>query len=135
MEVVNGVILEEDAEYGEQVSDQEKIENDIKEFLKHRRIEMQRQEFLGIKPPKVKSENIQAKKMKGNIGPSKKLTFDAGTTSQQKQLFSMMADEFDIEKVIPKDNQAKGDVVDQKSEGEFHLSINNDELNDYYALS
>ena len=48
MEVANGVILEEDAEYGEQVSDQEKIENDIKEFLKHRRIEMQRQEFLGI---------------------------------------------------------------------------------------
>ena len=68
--------------------------------------------------------------MKGNIGPSKKLNLDAGTTSQQKELFSMMADEFDIEKVIPKDTHAKGDVVVQKSEGEFNLSINNDELND-----
>lgn len=44
--------------------------------------------------------------MKGNIGPSKKSYYfnQDNIDNKQKRLFSKMADEFDIDKVIPKDH-------------------------------
>lgn len=45
-----------------------------------------------------------------------------------------MAEEFDIDKVIPKGVQHKGEAA-AHSEGEFNLSINNDEMHDQFAQS
>lgn len=42
---------------------------------------MKRQEYLGIQLPAPKN-NLKNLTMKGNIGPTKKLNLDAGTTSQ-----------------------------------------------------
>jgi hypothetical protein len=67
--------------------------------------------------------------LKGNIGPAKKGGFNGGLDTRQKKLFSKMADEFDIDKVIPKGDQitrlnaeAKHDDLNQ-SNGSFNLSV------------
>lgn len=77
--------------------------------------------------------------MKGNIGPTKKLAIDSTGTfaNQQKKLFSKMADEFDIDKVIPRAQQTTKTKQENiaYSEGSFNLSINNDDIESQYAHS
>ena len=77
--------------------------------------------------------------MKGNIGPTKKLAIDSTSSyaNQQKKLFSKMAEEFDIDKVIPR---AQQNIKTQQediaySDGSFNLSINNDDIESQFAHS
>jgi hypothetical protein len=69
---------------------------------------MHRQTHLGksLEKSKVFGEKLESGKlpeMKGNIGPTQKSTVENNNyTNQQKRLFASMADEFDIDKVIPK---------------------------------
>jgi hypothetical protein len=54
--IVNGVIPEEENEYGDEQSDQEQLDKDIKDFLKNSRLHMQRHTHLG--QPLQKSEKF-----------------------------------------------------------------------------
>ena len=69
--------------------------------------------------------------MKGNIGPSIK-NIDANNLPNEKQkAFSRLAEEFDIDNIIPKDFQKKGpsaDVEPRHSDNSFDLSMRNYEL-------
>jgi len=73
-----GQIPEDDEEYNEENSDKEQLDRDIQEFLKNSRLHMQRQTHLG-KPLADKFANKKKDgalpTMKGNIGPSKKITY------------------------------------------------------------
>jgi hypothetical protein len=97
---------------------------------------MHRQTHLG--KPLEKSKNFGEKlesgklpAMKGNIGPTQNKNVEAtGYTNMQKKLFSKMAEEFDIDKVIPKNLQkVKASHEDiAYSEGSFNLSIKNEDI-------
>lgn len=82
--------MEEDGEYGEQ-SEQEKLEQDIQEFIKKGKIEYQRN-GADIQIPKplnnntgngqyksmgpITSNGMRGPTMKGNIGPTKNVLID-----------------------------------------------------------
>ena len=98
---------------------------------------MHRQTHLG--KPLEKSKNFGEKldsgkmpAMKGNIGPTQNKVPESllGYTNMQKKLFSKMAEEFDIDKVIPKNQQklkASHDDI-AYSDGSFKLSIKNEDI-------
>jgi hypothetical protein len=74
--------------------------------------------------------------MKGNIGPTSKLNFEKDNSyhAQQKQLFSKMADEFAIDKIIPDHKNQKNltkEGNNRNSAGSFNLSIDNEEIKSY----
>lgn len=113
------------------------MDKDIQEFLKNSRIHLQRQSHLG---KTLEKSEIFAKReaaggmplMKGNIGPTSKhiIVNDTNYSSQNRQLFNKMAEEFDIDKVIPnarKTGNASFEDIGY-SDGSFRLSINNDEI-------
>jgi hypothetical protein len=85
--------IDEQEELGEENSQQERLEQDIQEFLKNSRLHMHRQTHLG--KPLEKSKNFGEKfesgklpAMKGNIGPTQKRDTDGpGYTNMQKKLF------------------------------------------------
>ena len=129
-------LIDEQEELADDNSQQEKLEQDIQEFLKNSRLHMHRQTHLG--KPLEKSKNFGEKlesgklpAMKGNIGPTQSKNVEAtGYTNMQKKLFSKMAEEFDIDKVIPKSLQkVKASHEDiAYSEGSFNLSIKNEDI-------
>lgn len=70
---------------------------------------MHRQTHQGkpLEKSKIFGEKLDSGKlpaMKGNIGPTQNKNMEAtGYTNMQKKLFSKMAEEFDIDKVIPRE--------------------------------
>jgi hypothetical protein len=69
--------------------------------------------------------------MKGNIGPTNKSQFvDPLKGNAQKQLFQKMAEEFDIDNVIPKIDQKDkaSEINDASSMKSFELSGRNYDL-------
>lgn len=69
--------------------------------------------------------------MKGNIGPTQKNAVESSNyDNNQRKIFSKIAEEFDIDKVIPKNLQklkiSHEDIA--YSEGSFNLSIKNEDI-------
>lgn len=77
--------------------------------------------------------------MKGNIGPSMKKNVNVDdATANQKKIFSKMAEEFDIDNVIPKNEQKNSvpkDFEPNSSMQSFDLSIKNYEIESNYNSS
>ena len=66
--------------------------------------------------------------MKGNIGPTRANVIDKNAVSKnQKDLFSRMAEEFDIDNVIPERKEQASHQI-ESSMHSFDLSIKNEEL-------
>lgn len=88
------------------------------------------QKTLVVNNPVIKSG---APTLMGNIGPNKNKYLNPVSQMdldhKQKKLFSKMAEEFDIDKVIPKahqKNEITNDMDDRQSINSFDLSINYD---------
>lgn len=75
--------------------------------------------------------------MKGNIGPTSKfITDNKDFASQQKNLFSKMAEDFAIDKIIPDrelKNKSNEDIG--YSNGSFNLSLHKDNQSNYNSSS
>ena len=145
-DVENNIIPEEDQEHVEEQSDQEKLDKDIKDFLKQSKIQMQRQgggsnqidipRHLNGNGNNGQYKNITTKPngnggptMKGNIGPTLgKTLIDGDISNHQKMIFEKMAEEFDIDKVIPKSHQMAAAPDKDASERSFELSVDKFEM-------
>ena len=148
------VIKEEDNEHIEDPDEHGKLDKDIKNLVKQSKIDLQRQgkNVQDIQVPKKivpqnakggdQFNNLKAVRnngtnggptMKGNIGPTIKKTVD---DDYQKNLFSKLGEEFDIDKVIPKNEQKKQcpkDFEPNVSMQSFDLSIKNYEMESNYS--
>jgi hypothetical protein len=80
-----------------------------------------------------------APKMKGNIGPAKKQAYIDGeeVDQRQKHILRKMAEEFDIDNVIPQAEQmaVTPDIPAIKSEKSFDLSMEDYEINSHQSRS
>jgi hypothetical protein len=132
------VIPEEPGEHHDEPSEHEHtLEKEISEFLKSSH--MQHQKYTQHGKPLIKSELFHLREkeggmptMKGNIGPSSKFIIDQNNdySQQQKQLFSRMADEFAIDKVIPnRDHVSMGENEEiNYSNRSWKLSLHKDDV-------
>jgi len=157
--ISQAVIKEEENEHIEEDGDDGKLDKDIKNFLKDQKA----RQGPGAKeikvPSKINTANLGQKNeeynklqsipnsggvnggptMKGNIGPSMKKNVNVDdVTAIQKKIFSKMAEEFDIDNVIPKNEQKNSvpkDFEPNSSMQSFDLSIKNYEIESNYNSS
>ena len=76
--------------------------------------------------------------MKGNIGPATKTIDTDGLPNDRLKAFSRLAEEFDIDNIIPKDYQTKDQAAGfdpRDSARSFDLSIKNYDLDSSLGYS